>query len=50
MVIAVPLSLGLFAASTAIAQSQPSGPHPGTEAAVREQIEGWEMRNLSPAT
>jgi beta-lactamase regulating signal transducer with metallopeptidase domain len=40
--IVVLLSLGLFAVPTAIAQNQPSGPHPGTEAAVREQIAGWE--------
>jgi len=43
-VVAVPLSLGLLAAPSAIAQSETSGPHPGTEAAVREQIEGWEKR------
>ena len=42
MAIVTLLSLGLFAVGGAIAQSQPSGPHPGTEAAVLEQIEGWE--------
>jgi hypothetical protein len=43
-VIAMPVSLGLLAAPSAIAQVETSSPHPGTEAAVREQIEGWEKR------
>jgi hypothetical protein len=43
-VVVVPVSLGLLAAPSAIAQPEASGPHPGTEAAVREQIEGWEKR------
>jgi hypothetical protein len=29
---------------SAIVQAETSGPHPGTEAAVRAQIEGWEKR------
>jgi hypothetical protein len=40
----VPVSLGLLTAPLAVAQSETSGPHPGTEAAVREQIAGWEKR------
>jgi beta-lactamase regulating signal transducer with metallopeptidase domain len=45
--LAAPLSWGLLTAPPAIesAQLQPTNiPHPGTEAALRRQIEGWEMK------
>src|SRR6185437_6637734 len=48
--LALPLILGLVVIPSAIAQvdSGVGVPHPGTEAAVREQIEGWE--NHQPDT
>ena len=50
--IAAPLTLGLLAAPSVLALAADS-PHPGTEAALRRQIEGWERRqpvlsDLSP--
>lgn len=43
-VLALPFMLGLLAAPAAVAQGTASGPHPGTEAALREQIDGWEKK------
>lgn len=40
--VALPLALGLLKFPVAVAQT--STPHPGTEAALRRQIEGWENR------
>lgn len=45
-VLGLPLAMGVFSAPSAWAQSD--RPHPGTEAALRRQIEGWE--NKQPAT
>ena len=43
--IVAPLSLGLLTTPPGAAVAQTAdAPHPGTEAAVREQIEGWEKR------
>ncbi len=43
-VLAVPMILGLLTAPAAIAQSTIATPYPGTEAALREQLAGWEKR------
>jgi len=45
--IAAPLALGLLTAPPAVAPAMaqtPDAPHPGTEAALRRQIEGWEKK------
>ena len=43
--IVAPLSLGLLTAPPLLARTQTmDAPHPGTEAALRRQIEGWERK------
>jgi beta-lactamase regulating signal transducer with metallopeptidase domain len=43
-VLAVPVMLGLLTAPAAVAQSTGASPYPGAEAALREQLAGWEKR------